>query len=281
MTEHRAKLRRLRILQTLQLQAPSPVGELALLNRLALEAELSPTLELVREDLGYLWNESLVELLSVEGAEWLAGYLTAAGEQWLDNPGEHGLAIYSPDELPEQSGNRNGRVSSIDTLPPEARAWLDHELISSRFRDYQGIVDKLQERGYAITRSALGRYAKRKKADIKRLQERADLARELSNVFAGDAPSMMEGALGVSFTAVIDAIQEGDFNPGNDSLAGLAGVIPRLAKGFQQVERHRIEREARRKALEEAADRVEETAKARGMTAKDARFWRQQVLKGM
>ncbi|MEJ1486736.1 MAG: phage protein Gp27 family protein, partial [Candidatus Sedimenticola sp. (ex Thyasira tokunagai)] len=61
----------------------------------------------------------------------------------------------------------------------------------------------------------------------------------------------------------------------------LVGVLPKLGQGFRQAEQHKIERETRRKTVEEAADQVEEVARAQGLDDDQARFWREKFLKGM
>jgi Bacteriophage Mu, Gp27 len=52
-----------------------------------------------------------------------------------------------------------------------------------------------------------------------------------------------------------------------------------LSKAFAIVERsEKREKEIRRKAIEEAANTVEETARQQGMDAEQANFWREKVL---
>jgi len=52
---------------------------------------------------------------------------------------------------------------------------------------------------------------------------------------------------------------------------------PQAAYAFAHVERLVIEK-ARKKAIEDAADVVEETARQRGADEEEARFWREKVL---
>ncbi len=281
-SNHQNKLRRLRILQRLQTVTPKPMGELALLNWLRFDQDLAPTLELVRQSLDYLAEHGLVELIGVDGADWVAAILTVHGDGWLNNPEDLGLEIYNPGELPEPADdNYNGRVSSIEKLPPEVRAWLDQELVRLGFSDYGELTRSLNEQGWTISRSALGRYGKKFKEQVKQQKERAEAIRNLAEVYQDDAPGIMTGAMGISLTAVMDAIQDGEYNPSKDTLAGLVATLPRIGKGFREAEQHKIEKEARRKTIEEAAQVVEETARAQGLDDKWAKGLREKFLKGM
>ncbi len=279
---HQNKLRRLRVLQRLQQVAPNPMGELALLNWLRFDPELDPTIELIRETVQYLAEQQLVELLEVEGVDWIAAQLTVHGDGWLNNPEDLGLEIYNPGELPEPADdNYNGRVSSIEKLPPEVRAWLDQELVRLGFSNYTELTKSLNEQGWTISRSALGRYGKNYKEQVKQQRERADAIRNLAEVYQDDAPGIMTGAMGISLTAVMDAIQDGEYDYSKDTLSSLVSTLPRIGKGFRDAEKHKIEKEARRKTIEEAAQVVEETARAQGLDDEWATALREKFLKGM
>ncbi|MEJ1416989.1 MAG: phage protein Gp27 family protein [Candidatus Sedimenticola sp. (ex Thyasira tokunagai)] len=282
MNNHRDKLRRLRVLQQLQQTAPNPMGELALVNGLRADPELEPTIELVRGTLRYLYDYNLIKLVNVPKTDWVAGRITDDGLRWLESSNEAGFDIYTLGELPEPANdNRHGRVSSVETLPAEVKAWLDQELVRLGFRNYTDLTKVLTGQGYQISRSAVGRYGKTLKARVKQQKEKAQVIRSLADVFENDAPAIMQGAMGSALTAVMDAIQEGEYASGKDTLSKLVGVLPKLGQGFRQAEQHKIERETRRKTVEEAADQVEEVARAQGLDNDQARFWREKFLKGM
>lgn len=282
-SEHRDKLRRLRVLQRLALVTPNPMGEQAILHELRSDPELQPTIELVRGTLRYLSQHSLVKLVRVPKVSWLAGAITDEGMRWLESSNDEGLAIYQLGELPEPANedNFNGRVSSIETLPTEVRIWFDQQLITLGFRNYSELAQSLNEQGYQISRSAVGRYAKSLKSRVKQQKEKAEVIRSLADVFEDDAPAIMQGAMGSALTAVMDAINEGEYAPGKETLSKLVGVLPKLGQGFRNAERHKIERETRQKTIDEAAQVVEETARAQGMDDKGAKYWRDVFLKGM
>jgi hypothetical protein len=286
MVSHLDQLRRLRALQRLDQVAPSPLGEQALLASLRADPELNPDLDAVRRSLGYLAEHDLVHLVEVPGVEWRAGQITEIGRLWLQTPEDLGLAIYSPAyQPPEAPDNRHGRVSSVETLPPEVRVWLDQELVRLGFRDYTGLARALANRGWSISRSAVHRYGAGLKAQIAeqtaRAKEKAEIARALAGVFGDDAPAIVQGATGAALTAVMDAIAGQEYGTDRETLSSLVRVIPSLGRSFRDAERHKIEQAARRQSLQEAAERVDAAARERGLSTEDARFWRERVLMGM
>lgn len=279
---HLHKLRRLRILQALSRYAPLPLGERALLNQLSTDRELEPTLEKIRDSLSYLAEHGLVTLIQVDRLEWMAAQITDDGQFWLQSAQDHQLAIYNPDyQPPELPASYNGRISKITKLPAETRAWIDQQLIDRAFTDYSGLVDMLDQQGLEISRSSLGRYAAKLKERVSKYKEKAEMVKSLAGVFDDDAADIMQGATGVAVTAVLDAIESGEYNEGNDSLAGLVKALPALGRGFRDAEKHKIEKAMRRKTIEEAAKVGEEAARAQGLDDEQARFWREKFLKGM
>ena len=279
---HRTKLRRLRVLQTLSRYEPMPLGERALLNELLRDRELQPTLEKVRDALDYLAEQGLVHLVVVDHADWRAAWISDDGQYWLQSPDDHDLEIHNPGYRPPPSpAVAGGRGSRIDRLPAETRAWIDAQLIERNFTDYSQLTAMLREQGLEITRSSLGRYAKRLKEQVARYREKAEMVKSLAGVFEEDAPAIMQGAMGTAVTAVLDAIEEGRYNEGKESLSSLVKALPALGRGFRDAERHRIEQETRRKTIEEAARVGEEAVRAQGLDDEQARFWREKFLKGM
>ena len=280
--EHLGRLRRLRILQELARIAPLPMGERALLNRLINDRELQPTIERIRDSIAYLAAHGLVQIVRVDHLEWVAAHITDDGQHWLQSPEDYGLDIYNPDyQPPELPAAYNGRVSSIDTLPAETRAWLEGELIQRNFTSYTDLTNLLRQQGLEISRSAVGRYAKRLKERVANYRDKADMVKSLAGVFEDDAPAIMQGAMGTAVTAVLDAIEEGEYNQGKESLSSLVKALPALGKGFRDAEQHKIEQAARRKTIDEAAQVGQEAAIAAGLDDQQAKFWREKFLKGM
>lgn len=90
---------------------------------------------------------------------------------------------------------RNRVRSRVDELPPAMRALLDKRLADTSY-SYQDIADELQEEGYQISRSSIGRYAMKTNATAKRLKEAREQSafliqsiRDQQNIESGEVAS--------------------------------------------------------------------------------------------
>lgn len=267
MTAHKDKLRRLRILQRLAQVYPNPMGELALLDTLRVDPELNPTLERVRESLGYLADFGLVNSITAPDTDWIAGAINTNGLAWLKSPHDQGLEIYSPGELPEPANpNHRGRVSSVEVLPPEVKAWLDQELVRLGFRDYTGLATALAERGHEISRSALGRYGKSFKEEQQRLRQSIEMAKAFAEVVGDDGAAMNQTLTALAQQELMAVVREGRYDD-NIKLPALVQSIAQLNRSDINTRKFQIEQAARRKALAEAADQAAASAAGQGMSA--------------
>lgn len=266
---HRDKLRRLRVLQRLAQVNPNPMGELALLDTLRTDAQLDPTVDLVRQTLTYLAGYGLVALVQAPGTAWLAGRITQDGLAWLRTPSDLGLDIYSPGELPPPANpNHRGRVSSIETLPVEVKAWLDQELVRMGFRDYSGLAQALKEQGHEISRSAIGRYGKSFKEEQKRLKQSIEMAKAFAEVVGDDGAAMNQTLTALAQQELMAIVREGRYDE-EIKLPALVQSIAQLNRSDINTRKFQIEQAARRKALNDAADQAEQSLTGRGMS-KDA-----------
>lgn len=279
------KLRRLRLLQILDQVTPDPMGEMALLNALQTDRELSPTIERVRQSLSYLHDVGFVELLSVPDSGWMAGVITDTGRQFLEsNPAQplfvdingQTVDIYLPGDKPQAvEDNYRGRVSSINVLPTEVKAWLDQELIRLKFRNYKQLAAQLKEQGYSISKSAMGRYGKRFKEQQQHLRDSIEHAKLLSEVVGGDGAAMNQALTALAQDRLMGVLHDEAYDE-NIKLPELVRSIASLNRSDINTRKFKIE--VREKALEDAAQTTETTAIEMGMNAENAAFMRNAVL---
>lgn len=261
--QSRDKLRRLRILQNLATVAPSPMGEHGLLAALKADPELTPTIDLVRQSVQYLAANNLVVVVQVDGHPWVAASISGTGQAWLKEPGDHGLDIYSPDYITPASKHQ-GRVSSVQTLPPEVKAWLDQELIRLGFRDYTGLKNALSGKGWEISRSALGRYGKKVKEDQKRLKETVEISKAFAQVVGDDGGAMAQSLTALMQQEAMAIVREGRYASEDVPLPKLIQAVSSLNKSDLAVKQYAAE--VRQKALAEAAEKAEKGMAQQGMT---------------
>lgn len=279
---------RLRVLQALRNLVPrddSPgddagsaaewLGERAIHTHLAAEPDIAATVDDIRAAARYLEDAGLIHTVRPPGdvlrTGWLAARLSQSGIHWLDHPGTHGLAIYSPDELPPARPDQRGRLPAVEALPPEVRAWLDQELVRLGFRDYRGLAAELADKGWALSKSAVHRYGSALKEEIEtrtnKAKEKAEIAKALSAVYGGELADMAIGAQGIALSAVMDAIEAREYSKERETLGSLVKSVPQIARGMFGAAAERRAEAARRKALEDAASAVERSDVARGLDA--------------
>jgi len=278
--DHIDQLRRLRVLQALHTAAPDPMGEIALLNAVRVDPELSPTLERVRRSLRYMASNGLVELITIDDTDWLAGRISGAGEAFLDNEFPvDGYDLYHPSELPDIAPERvrGGRVSSVKRLPAETKAWLDQELVRRQFTGYLDLAALLEEQGYEISKSALGRYGKKFKEQQTSLKQSIEMAKAFAEVVGDDGAALNKTLTALAQQELMAIVREGRYDD-SIKLPALVQSIAQLNRSDINTRKFNIIQEARRKALDDAANAVEAAAQQQGLTSDQAQFWREQVL---
>lgn len=190
------------------------------------------------------------------------------------------------------------RPSSINLLPTEARDAL-HEWL----RDAGITQTEATERLHALledigweedkpSRHAVNRYDMK----MREVGEKLRHSRQVAEVWVGKLGAAPQGQLGHLINETLRTLafdltlklQDGELT--DESLPGVIDQLKNLSLSVVRLERAasenvkreaEIEKRAREKALQEAANRLDNAAQERGLSAKDAKFWREQVLMGM
>jgi len=259
------KLRRLRVLQILKRVTPDPMGELALLSALKADKELSPTVERVRQSLSYLHFVGFIELLKVPDSGWMAGVISDTGQLFLeDNTGDNkddrlfvGIdgkppEIYLPADKPQAvDDNYRGRVSAIEMLPIEVKSWLDQELIRLNFTSYRDLAGNLKEQGYKISKSSVGRYGKRFKAQQKHLRESIRQAKMLAEEVGGDGAAMNQALTALAQDKLMGILHDEAFDD-FIKLPDLVRSIASLNRSDINTRKFQIVQQAKEQAAKDA-----------------------------
>lgn len=176
------------------------------------------------------------------------------------------------------------KQSTIESLPPEIKAQVD-ELIRSGRYTIDGLVVAIQEAGEDRSRSAVGRYAARKKKTMEIYAEARDMAESLSTRFKEDPESNVSQMLGqviqgVTFTTLQQLAEEGKAKPGELML--LSAVVKNLAGAskitFEQAQK--IRKAAKEEAKEEAAKAITQAGKRAGISQETMDMMVQAVVSG-
>jgi len=137
-----------------------------------------------------------------------------------------------------------------------------------------------------VSRSSFQRYDASIRDFSERMREVEAQAKVIANTYgknAGDdTSSMLANAMVLLATdTVLNLRTSGEAKLDDVRKASQIAKNAQEGKRVSLAVRKQIEAEAREKALNEAAARVDAAAQARGLTAEDASFWRDQVLAGM
>ncbi len=175
--------------------------------------------------------------------------------------------------------------SSIDRLPDDIRVQLQELLRDPRVTQLDAtarINAILEEKRHPdrLSKSSVNRYA----AKMEEVGAKLRQSREVARMWIGKLGAEPQGEVGKLLNEMVRTLAfesamkmaEGDGVVEPKMLKDLSIAIEKLEKAAS--ENVRREEEIRKKALAEAAERVDETAKAQGLTAEQADFWRRQVL---
>lgn len=174
------------------------------------------------------------------------------------------------------------RRSKITSLPPEIKAELDRLLIARSFQGYDEIADWLNEKLAALdleitfSRSGVHRYGQEFEAKCEAIKIATEQAKAIVTVVGDD-----EGALNESLIRMIQQLSFDILMKADD--ADIASLLPKLGIMVAKLSKASVDQkkyaaEARKKALEEAADSIEATAKQEGVSNETIQKIRRDVL---
>ena len=175
--------------------------------------------------------------------------------------------------------------SSIDRLPDDIREQFQELLRDPRVTqlDVVARINALLEeegRPERLSKSAVNRYAVRMEEVGARMRQ----SREVADMWIGKLGAEPQGKVGKLLNEMVRTLAfetamklgEGEEPAEPKMLKDLSIAVERLEKAAS--ENVKREEEIRKRALAEAAARVDEGAKAQGLTEDQAKFWREQVL---
>lgn len=176
-----------------------------------------------------------------------------------------------------------GRKSSIDRMSPDVKAYIQ-AMLATGSQTLDALIADLQERfpteaskGELPSRSALHRYGAKLDRRLNAIRASTEAARLIRQHAGDDEDARSEALLAMVQTELFDAIlllQEADdpeADPGQrvtllSKAAKNIATLTRSSVNLKQFQA-KVEAEARKKALEDAAATAETTAKAAGLSA--------------
>ncbi len=174
------------------------------------------------------------------------------------------------------------RRSKITQLPPEIKAELDRMLIARSFGNYDDIAAWLNEKLAALdmeitfSRSGLHRYGQGFEAKCEAIKIATEQAKAIVEVVGDDEGNLNEAIIRLIQQLSFDILVKADDADIAAMLPKLGVMVAKLSKA--SVDQKKYAAEARKKALEEAADSIEATAKLEGVSSETIQKIRRDVL---
>lgn len=166
--------------------------------------------------------------------------------------------------------------SSIETLPPELKAWLDRALVEGGFANYRELAAELASRGYPRSKSAVHRYGERFEERIEQLRVATEQAKAVVAATPDDEGAMSEALLRLVQERLFAVLRELEIDPKRPlNLGSVAKSIAELARAT--VTQKKWMTEVREKASA-AAESVERLAARGGLSADAVQAIRREIL---
>lgn len=169
--------------------------------------------------------------------------------------------------------------SKITQLPPEIKAALDRMLIERGFGGYDAVAEAVNEQlaaaGYEITvsRSGLHRYGQDFEERLAAITMATEQARAVADAAKDDENAMNEALIRLVQTKAFEALTSAE---GAAGLPKMGVMIAKLSKA--SVDQKKWAADARKKAIEEAANAVEATARQEGVSPETIQKIRRDIL---
>jgi hypothetical protein len=180
-------------------------------------------------------------------------------------------------------------ISVFDELSPEEIQAIDDEIIRRNFKKFSDISDWCKENGWEIERGAVWTRAQKVKKNLQIVKMVTQEAIQIKQSVKDEGGDLHDATLSLIqarlYKSVSDLV-ESDLEENPELQIELLGKAARASSDISRSSvnvkkwKQEIEAKAAKKALEEAAKRVDAAAKAQGLDETQARFWREKVLMG-
>lgn len=166
--------------------------------------------------------------------------------------------------------------SKVISLPEKVRAELDKKLIKKGFGGYTELASWLAEQGFEISRSSLHRYGREFEDKLAAIKIATEQARAITEAAEDREGSMNEALIRLIQQKSFDVLVGVQGQKGKENLPKMGIMIARLASAA--VKQKKWMEEARRQALNEAAEKIGKTAKREGVSEGTIQKIRRDIL---
>jgi len=181
--------------------------------------------------------------------------------------------------------------SKLESLPDDLLEQLDQRLLASQYHDIDGhhnwLLAELDKREIElpepISRSAVGRYSRMRKLEQQSIGESVRQMKAIQQEFGDDPTSFLVNGNNMAQMLAwkrVQAAMNGDVEVDEEFLADISLAMSRMAKtAVINDDRERdIREDERKKAQEEAAAKVDKSARKAGVSEETIAVIRRDVL---
>lgn len=180
-----------------------------------------------------------------------------------------------------------GRESAVDQLSDNDRKWLDDALFANGFNGYVDLAEKLQAKGYQISKSSVHRYGQKLESKLAAVKASTQAAIMIADAAPDDADARSQAVLSMVQTELFNAFVDIQNIPNDedgepiDPLVRI-NMLAKAGKGIAEIVKASVNQkkwqiEVREKAQAVAA-KVEKMAQKGGMTAKTIEEIKRSIL---
>jgi len=153
--------------------------------------------------------------------------------------------------------------SKVAQLPPKVKAWLDQALVENNFSGYELLSAELAGRGYSIGKSALHSYGQSFEERLAALKMASEQAKAVVAVAPDDDGAVNEALLRLTQERLFTLLADGK---GPLDISKVGKTVAEIIKASVTQKKYAAEAEARRAALQEAANVAEGAMTSQGMS---------------
>ena len=175
----------------------------------------------------------------------------------------------------------------IFKLPDDVRKGLDRKLIKNSFGGYTGLAQWLQSKGYNVCRNSVWSYGNKMESRLQAIRDSTEAAKMIAEEAADNADARSEAVMSMVQTEMFGMLMNLRELDDEEDPAKRVELMGRAARSIadltrasvaQKKWRVEVEREMRKTIAEEAANRVEASAKQAGVSPETIAIIRRDVL---
>jgi hypothetical protein len=177
------------------------------------------------------------------------------------------------------------RRAEIAHLPAEVQQWLDAALSENGFSQFDALSQQLKQRGFSISKSAVGRHSIKLADKLKRIKDLVATARTIESeaednqdALSGASIKLMQAEVMELMYCLQDDDDEGKTD--NDQRIKLIGTLGKIIPELTRASTHQkvFAEKVRKTERERAADIAKTTMKQAGLSDERADWVRAKIL---